>query len=326
MGFGRNSAAPPPDAVRGFPGQHGAGGVFLWPAVSPMVLEAHVKLLANPLFLRTAVVLFTAVAAFVGAVMVMRILRRRILEDDVLSDGPGTEETLYPYSAVIQELKQQKFVLQHEQKEQQRRAKTSEHVAAAVIANLPCGVLFIAPNGLIKQANPAARQILGFASPLGMSVNEVFRESKALSDSGKRSQITDVFKSALVEQLPAKAVEAEYDTPSGNSKYLKIAIVALHSPSGESLGIGCVVTDESAAANRRESDILRSENSAEMALELHTSLATIRECASRLAEADDRALASSLANDIAIETERLGKAVGGFLTGGQQTKAMAARA
>ena len=284
------------------------------------------KLLANPLFLRTAVVLLTAVAAFVGAVVVMRLLRRRILEDDVLSDGLGNEENLYPYSAVIQELKQQKFVLQHEQKEQQRRAKTSEHVAAAVIASLPCGVLFIAPNGLIKQANPAARQMLGFASPLGMSVNEVFRDAKALSDSGKRSQITDVLKTALCEHPPAKAVEAEYETPSGNSKYLKLTVLALPSASGESLGIGCVITDESAAAGRRESDILRSENSAEMALELHTSLATIRECASRLAAADDRALACSLASDIAIETERLGKAVGGFLTGGQQTKAMAARA
>jgi PAS domain-containing protein len=286
-------------------------------------LEADVKLLANPLFMRTAVVLFTAVAAFVGAVVLMRLLRRRILEDDVLSDGLS-EETLYPYSAVIQELKQQKFALQHEQKEQQRRAKTSEHVAASVIAHLPCGVLFIAPNGLIKQANPAARQMLGFASPLGMSITEVFRDSRAASDSGTWVQASDVLKDALRRQQATRALELAYDTPSGDSRSLRLTIVCLHASAGELIGIACVIADESVIASRRRDEILRSESSAEMALELHTSLATIRECASRLAAADDRGLVRSLANDIAVETERLGKAVGGFLTAGQDRKTMAA--
>jgi nitrogen fixation/metabolism regulation signal transduction histidine kinase len=284
------------------------------------------RLLANPLFMRSAAVLLSAIAAFVAAVVLMRILRRRILEDDVLSDGLENQDTSFAYSTVIQQLKQQKFALQHEQKEQQRRTKTSEQVAGAVIAHLPCGVLLVAQNGLIKQANPAARQILGFASPLGMNLNEVFRGAKAVSDSGRITPASELVNNALHGQPSATAFETHYETPSGDSKSLKIRIVALHSPSGDDLGIACVITDESAAATRRQSDLLRSEIAAEMALELHTSLATIRECAGRLAIADDRALARSLANDIAVESERLGKAVGGFLAAGQDNKAMAARA
>ena len=69
------------------------------------------KLLANPLFLRSVVVLLGAIAAFVGGVALMRTLRRRILEDDFFSDGAGTEESFYP-DPKIQELKQQQFALQ----------------------------------------------------------------------------------------------------------------------------------------------------------------------------------------------------------------------
>ena len=86
---------------------------------------------------------------------------------------------------MIQNLKQQKFELQNEHAIQKRRAKTSEHITAAVIANLPCGVLFIGPNGLVKQANAAARQLLGFASPLGMSPDELFRKTTAVPESGE---------------------------------------------------------------------------------------------------------------------------------------------
>lgn len=282
------------------------------------------RLLANPLFVRMAGVLVSAVAAFVIGAFAMRFLRRRIVEDEVFADG-FAEDTIYPYSAVIQELKQQKFALQHDQQEQQRRAKTSEHVTASVIANLPCGILFVAANGLVRQANAAARQVLGFASPVGMSIEEVFRDSNALSESGEWVRAADVLKDALHDKPASADLEFYYDTPAKDSKSLRLRSISLHAPSGDSVGAAIVIIDESAVSHQRRTELLRSETSAELALELHTSLATIREYASQMAGSTDREFARTLANDISLETERLSKVVGGFLVD-RERKALAARA
>ena len=282
------------------------------------------RLLANPLFVRMAGVLVSAVAAFVIGAFAMRFLRRRIVEDEVFADG-FAEDTVYPYSAVIQELKQQKFALQHDQQEQQRRAKTSEHVTASVIANLPCGILFVAANGLVRQANAAARQVLGFASPVGMSIEEVFRDSNALSESGEWVRAADVLKDALHDKPASADLEFYYDTPAKDSKSLRLRSISLHAPSGDSVGAAIVIIDESAVSHQRRTELLRSETSAELALELHTSLATIREYASQMAGSTDREFARTLANDISLETERLSKVVGGFLVD-RERKALAARA
>jgi len=285
-----------------------------------------VKLLANPMFVRMAAVLVIAGIAFVAGVIAVRILRRKILEDDVLSEGLDTGAGLYPYSAVIQQLKQQKFELQNQQQAQQRRAKTSEHITAAVIANLPCGILFVTPNGLVRQANAAARQILGFASPLGMSVEEIFREAKAIAQSGAWVKATEVLKEALHGQAHSADREFSYATPAGDSRAVKLTCIPLHAPSGESLGLACVIRDESAVTDRRRAELLRSEISAEMALDLRTSLSTIRECASQIVASSNHEFTKNLANDISVETDRLGKVVGEFLAGDGETKVLAARA
>src|SRR5450432_67724 len=178
MGFRISGAAPPSDAVRGVSGQHGAGGVLFGRPVSAVVLGVAVKILVSLLFVRMAIVAGSAMAAFVLG-LVVGLLRRQMVEGSGIKEdlGPENGNALYPYTAVIQQLKQQKFALENEQQVQRRRAKTSEHITASMIAHLPCGVLFVAPNGLVKQANAAARQMLGFASPLWMSVAELFREA-----------------------------------------------------------------------------------------------------------------------------------------------------
>jgi len=284
-----------------------------------------VRLLANPMFVRIEAAMLIAMAVVVAGVIAMRILRRRFVEDDTLSDW-GAQETEYPYSTVIQQLKQQKFELQREQQEQQRRAKTSEHVAAAVIANLPCGILFVAPNRLVRQANASAREILGYASPLGMSVEEVFRDSRGLDEFGAWVRAAAVLKNALKGQVRSRDLEFSYETPAEASKSLKLALIALQAPSGEALGFAAVITDESGIADQRQAELLHAEASAEMALELHTSLSTIRECASRIVHTDDREFVKNLANDITVEADRLGTAVGGFLTEDRGKKTFAAKA
>jgi len=101
-----------------------------------MVLGALVRLLISPMFVRMAAVALSAVTAFVLGLVVVRVLRRQMVEGSNISEdlGPETGNALYPYTAVIQQLKQQKFALENEKQVQQRRAKTSEHITASMIS------------------------------------------------------------------------------------------------------------------------------------------------------------------------------------------------
>ena len=281
-------------------------------------------LLTNPILIRMAVALLIAMGGFIAGIFFLRLLRRHIVESDALSDDLG-QESVYPYTAVIQQLKQQKFVLQNEQQIQQRRAKTAEQITATVIANLPCGILFFAPNGLVRQANAAARQILGFASPLGMSAQELFRDARVISESGPTKTVAEMFEPAVPNPVRSN-FEAAYRTASGIDRALSFTVIPVSASSGEALGTALVILDESAAEGERRAHVLHSEVSTELALELRTSLGTIRECAAKMSGSQDRHSVVQLAGDIAAETERLDKVVGGFLAGGGRVQASAAGA
>lgn len=280
------------------------------------------KLLANPIFIRMAVGFVLATAAFIAGVVLLRMLKRQIIEDEDLTDTPGKENTLYPYSVVIQQLKQQKFELQSENKTQQRRAKTSETITAAVLANLPCGIVFFAPNGLVKQANAAARRILGFASPLGMGPDELFRDAEAFFETGTSQRVSAVFKKALRGEAQSPFEAAYQDTNSG-AHTLAFTLIPLNSASGETLGLASVITDQSSAVHSRREEVLQRELSAEMALALRNSLATIRHSAEQISATNEVSVAH-FASDISEEAERLERLVGGFLAGGDRVKTAAA--
>jgi len=139
-----------------------------------------VKLFANPLILRALAVLLAAGCSFLFAIFLMRRLRRNIAaEADLDSAAAPTLETLpvQLYSTVIQQLKQQKHELQVQTLTEQRRARTTENFSQTVLSNLPSGVLVFGLNGLVKQANPAAKEILGFRSLSGMSAENIFRDA-----------------------------------------------------------------------------------------------------------------------------------------------------
>jgi len=279
-----------------------------------------VSLLANPVVLRMALVLVIALAAFVAGIIMLRLLRRGILEADSSSENLEKQDTVFPYTAVIQQLKQQKFTLQSEQQSQQRRAKTAEQITSAVMSNIPCGVLFVAPNGLIKQANAAARLMLGFASPLGMSVGELFRGAQVSLESGPPVEVSDVFKSSSAGQFPL-AFRMAHQAPGIEERNLSFTVIRLTGASGEALGTACIIGDESAQQESRRAQQLRDEESAEMALDLRSSLLNIREWALKISGAAEQDQVARMATDISAETERLEKVVGGFLAGNRRVLA-----
>jgi PAS domain-containing protein len=283
-----------------------------------------VKLLTNPIVLHAVMVLFAAGGAFGVAIWLIRGLRRNIAAEADLDTTPApTLETLpfHLYNTVIQQLKQQKHELQVQTQTEQRRARTTENFSQAVLSNLSSGVLVFGVNGLVKQTNPAAKQILGFHSPSGMSADDIFRDATVCSSGASTAGGTGNLCGRLAEEIDAvlrqgskcRQVEADYSTPAGKTIRIAVTVSPVPSIDGGLLGAACLISDRSEFEQIRHQQQLQGEISAEMALELRTSLTTIAGYAQQLARNRDVELAPQLAADIASEAARLDRHIGGFL-------------
>jgi len=300
-----------------------------------------VKLLTNPIVLRMALVFVAGSFAFVVGLLLMKRMRRSISDEASFSDASTSSVSesfpLHTYHAVIQQLKQQKHELQSLQVAERRRARTSENISAAVLANLSSGVLFFTPNGLVRQANASAKQILGFASPTGMSAAEIFREAELISSSQTTyANLAEAVNAGLREKTRFQRLEARYRTPAGKERALDITISPVHAPDSEApgaagpgmagqgvagLGVACLINDRTEVTEIRRQEELRGELSAEMALGLRNSLTTIAGYAQQLAASREPELARQLASDIAVEAAHLDRTIGGFLASAKGARA-----
>jgi PAS domain S-box-containing protein len=272
-----------------------------------MVWEALVKLFSNPVLAYGAVGLLLAGVAFVVGMVFMRWLRRSIEDEaDISSNAKPSLDTLplHLYNTVIQQLKQQKQELQEQTQNEQRRARTTENFSQAVLANLSSGVLVFGTNGLVQQSNPAAKQILGFASSTGMGADDLFR-----------SEIADEVRCVLREASGLRQAEAEYTTPAGEQRFIAVTVSPVPAADGSLLGAACLINDLTTLEQIRRQQELQGELSAERALELRNSLTTISGYAQQLAKNRDPELAQQLAADLADEAAQLDRSLGGFLTG-----------
>jgi nitrogen-specific signal transduction histidine kinase len=260
-------------------------------------------------------IFFGIAFSFVIVVLLMRRLRRSLTtEASFAADAPAPANS--PLYAVIQQLKQQKHELQTERQAERRRAKTSENISAAVLSNLSSGVMFLTSDGIVRQANAAARQILGFASPIGVTAAQVFREASLLttSDQGKQ-KVSEMIQRSLRDTTLFLQMDADYLTPAGEPRTLDITLTAVRAPEGEVLGAACLLNDQTEVAGIRQQQKLRGEISSEMALELHNSVNAISGYARRLNASSDPKFARQLAGDIVEEAARLDSTIGGFLSG-----------
>ena len=298
------------------------------------------NILGNPVLVRATIVLFCGGFAFLMGIILLRKLRQSIVEDSdgAQEDAPSLETLpLHVYNTVIQQLKQQKHELQTQNQAEQRRARTTENFSQAVLSNLSSGVLVFGMNGLVKQSNPAAKDILGFASPTGMSAEDIFRGAAICSVDPSAGRVfpdgTTVEPVRLAEEVHAvlreggnrRQVEADYTTPSGENRHIAVTVSPVPAVDGSLLGAACLINDRSEFEQIRRQQELQGEISAEMALELRTSLTTISGYAQQLAGNRDPELAQQLAADIASEATRLDRTIGGFLSE-SRGKSAAARA
>jgi PAS domain-containing protein len=221
-----------------------------------------VKLLTNPLLLRMIVLFFAAAFSFLLGMFLMKRLRRNLQEEASLAPGNRSPEAfpLETYHSVIQQLKQQKHELQALQQSERRRTQTTENISAAVLSNLSCGVLFFNSNGLVRQANPAAKKILGLAGPIGMNAGELFRGATTNSHSDQgASTLADIVQAALREATGVRKVQAVYRSPAGQEHLLSLTVSPVFGPAAELLGAACLLDDETEISNIRKSQAFRSE-------------------------------------------------------------------
>lgn len=283
------------------------------------------RLLASPIVLRTALAVFTSTFLCLAALILVRRLRRSATQAASLDDSHADPDQfpLNTYNAVIQELKQQKHELLTAQQAERRRAKTSESISAAVLSHLSSGVLFFAGNGLVRQSNAAAKEILGYASPVGMGINEVFRDAKVMSGAGSGERLAAVVQANLQGDIPTESWEAQHLTPAGEQRILEVTLTPVHAGSGDLLGMACLINDKTEVALLQRQEELRREMCGEMALALRSSLTAIADYAREIAVNRDPKRTHELAADIVSEAAELEHTVGGFLAG---TKATASAA
>jgi PAS domain S-box-containing protein len=208
-----------------------------------------VRFFSNPIFLHAAAILFCSSCAFVLALVLMRRLRNSIQEEaDVSSESPAFESMpLHVYNTVIRQLKQQQDELKTQSQAEQQRSRTTERFAEAVLSNLSCGVLSVGKNGLIRSSNPAAKQVLGFAALVGMSVRDVFRGATiSMQSSGDENipeLVSDQFDRMLQSGSATREIQAEYQTPAGENRALSITIVPVLAFDGAATTVACLIND-----------------------------------------------------------------------------------
>lgn len=216
-----------------------------------MVLGAAVKLLTNPLFLKMAMLLLSCGSAFVMGLVLMRGLRRNLAEDGSLPQTAASAQIpLHAYHAVIQELKQQKQELSSLRDAEHRHAITSENITAAVLSKLPIGVLFFGENGLARQANPAAKAILGIASLTAMDAASIFAKS-SLPQIGEPPSLADGIRSARLQGEGLQEVEAEYFTPSGERRVIAVTAFRVPASDGKPASVVCLIQDRTEITDLR---------------------------------------------------------------------------
>ena len=288
-------------------------------------------LLMNPMALRMGLLLFAAIAAFGLGLFTIRLLRKNLLsESDSLTSSPLAAEGLpvHAYHAVIQQLKQQKHELVTQQLSERRKAKASDTLSSTILSNLSCGVMFFNTAGLVRQANAAARKLLGFASPVGLHAADLFRtttlrpenndpNADSSSSSSSSSSVEQALAPALAGKSVVRGLVVNIFTPDGESHILEVTASPVLAEDASLMGTTLVLTDKTDIERIRHDQRMHQEVSSELALGLRDSLTTIAGCAQQLARSRDPELARQLADGIAHEAAQLDRTIGSFLGGVQ---------
>jgi PAS domain S-box-containing protein len=266
---------------------------------------------------------FAGAGAFIIGVYLIRRMRKELLSNrDSAPRAESPAFAMQAYNAVIQQLKEKETELQRLRQSAADRASTTENISAAVLNNLPSGVALFNAGGLVQQANPAARKILGYASASGLHARDLFRGASNVRNEASAepfSTLPQVIDACLKNGLVFRRLEADYITPAGEKRVLGITVSPVSSNTGERFGAACLVTDLTQVSElsrqlrMRENLALMGEMTAGMAHEFKNSLATIAGYSQMLADEKNPETIRQFADKIRTETTALTRTVTDFL-------------
>ena len=285
------------------------------------------RLLQNPIIVNAVVTFFLICVFAVVGILLIRRMKKQVNTDmeSARVEGQRPGFSLAAYEGVITRLKEQERELEKLRRSENERAKESATVSEAIVSNLPSGVLLFNTAGLVRQANPAARTLLGFASPSSLHARDIFKTVSAVRPAEVSSNgvtpadaLVSLVQKSIAEGALFRRVEADYVTPSGDRRVLGITISPVRLASGERLGAACLLSDLTDIAllseqvKTKQSMAALGEMSAGIAHEFKNSLATISGYAQMLAAGKEKDEAG-FAGRIVGETENLARIVSDFL-------------
>jgi PAS domain S-box-containing protein len=284
-----------------------------------------VSLLANPAMMKLVLAVVLGMVALVVLGFALRLLRQSLVGGGGGESGKSSSKsndfdiTLATYQSVIQQFKAQGQELERLRQQDRQRASTTENISDAVISNLTSGVVLFSPVGLVQQANPAAKKILGYASPYSLHARDVFRGATALRNvQGQQGSLPDILDRAAKTLEAVQRMEVDYMTPQGEQRVLGLTISPVQDKVAALLGTACLISDLTEMSKMAQQVRLQEnmaslgEMSAGIAHEFKNSLATISGYSQMLAAETDPET-REFAQKIALETNNLTRIVTDFL-------------
>jgi PAS domain-containing protein len=198
-----------------------------------------VTLVANPVFIRVALVSLMAASMFMLGLWAMRRMRKEVVSD-VVATGPRAENvaafTVATFNGVIQQLKDKEQELRRMRQQASERASVSENIAAAILTNLDTGVVVFNSAGLGQFANPAAREILGYSTLSGMHPRDLFRGVRVSPEIA-----VEAVQRALHHASVSRGLRIEYATPKGVQRSLMVTVAPALGENGQCYGAVCLL-------------------------------------------------------------------------------------
>jgi nitrogen fixation/metabolism regulation signal transduction histidine kinase len=284
------------------------------------------KFLNNPVAIKLTLLGVICISMFLLAAIVIRKMRQEITAESTPAQLLPESSPAFgavAYSSVIQQLREkEKDLLQQREKEQQRAA-TAEIIHEAMLANLSCGVVFFDRLGTVRQANKAAKSLLGYASPLMFNVRDLFRTVTKVrwpgDEANSPTPLVGAIQQTIRDASAFSRVAVEYRTPSGQKRTLGISAFAVVAKDSETLGACCLIDDLTEITElgremqRAENLASMGEISAGLVRDFKNSLETISGQAQMLQRGEAGESTRKIAEKIMTEAESLSRVVAEFL-------------
>ncbi len=151
------------------------------------------------------------VVCFVALIYVLLRFRRGIAGE---AESQARHPLLSPdglafaaFQQTIAELKQRQQELESKARAETERAKSAESLTRSLLDNLSTPAIAFNRVGLVKQANPAARNLFGYASPVGLSLDNLFGTSSFVppqTDEATAVSVPEIVEDALRGSTPLR--------------------------------------------------------------------------------------------------------------------------